>query len=133
MRIVLADDQARVRFALRVLLAQQPGLQVVGEAANGEALLAQVSVVAADVVLVDWELPRLAEAGGLPAHPPIIPRPPGRCLEQPARCTPGGFGGGRRSLREQGRAAGTPVEGHPALRRDGRIRRHPCYSRMIMA
>ena len=43
------------------------GLQVVGEASNGEALLAQVSAVAADLALVDWELPRLAEVGGLPA------------------------------------------------------------------
>ena len=66
MRILIADDQERVRFALRVLLAQQPGLQVVGEAANGEALLAQAGAVAADLALVDWELPRLAEAGGLP-------------------------------------------------------------------
>ena len=67
MRILIADDQERVRFALRVLLAQQPGLQVVGEAASGEALLAQAGAIAADLVLVDWELPRLAEAGGLPA------------------------------------------------------------------
>jgi DNA-binding NarL/FixJ family response regulator len=67
MRILIADDQERVRFALRVLLAQQPGVQVVGEASNGEALQAQASVVAADLALVDWELPRLAEAGGLPA------------------------------------------------------------------
>ena len=67
MRILIADDQERVRFALRVLLAQQPGLQVVGEAASGEALLAQAGAIAADLALVDWELPRLAEAGGLPA------------------------------------------------------------------
>ena len=67
MQILIADDQERVRFALRVLLAQQPGLHVVGEVSNGEALLAQASTVAADLALVDWELPRLAEAGGLPA------------------------------------------------------------------
>ncbi len=67
MRILIADDQDRVRFALRVLLMQQPGLQVVGEASDGEALLAQARAIAADLVLVDWELPRLAEAGGLPA------------------------------------------------------------------
>jgi DNA-binding NarL/FixJ family response regulator len=66
MRILIADDQERVRFALRVLLAQQPGVQVVGEAANGEALLAQAGAIAADLALVDWELPRLTEAGGLP-------------------------------------------------------------------
>ena len=67
MRILIADDQERVRFALRVLLAQQPGLQVVGEAANGEALLAQAGALAADLALVAWELPRLAETGDLPA------------------------------------------------------------------
>ena len=67
MRILIADDQERVRFALRVLLAQQPGLEVVGEATNGEMLLAQATATAADLVLVDWGLPRLAEAGGLPA------------------------------------------------------------------
>ena len=67
MRIVIADDQDRVRFALRVLLTQQPGLQVVGEASDGEELLARVRAIAADLALVDWELPRLAEAGGLPA------------------------------------------------------------------
>ena len=67
MRILIADDQERVRFALRVLLAQQPGLQVVGEAANAETLLAQAGAVAADLALVAWELPRLAAVGGLPA------------------------------------------------------------------
>jgi DNA-binding NarL/FixJ family response regulator len=67
MRILIADDQERVRFALRILLTQQPGLQVVGEASNGEVLLAQAGTIAADLALVDWELPRLAEAGGLPA------------------------------------------------------------------
>jgi CheY-like chemotaxis protein len=122
MRILIADDQERVRFALRVLLAQQPGVQVVGEAANGEALLAQASAVAADLALVDWELPRLAEAGGLPDH----------CLEQPARRTPGGSSSRRHGLREQGRAAGTPVDGHPALRRSDRTRRSRCYPRMII-
>ena len=32
MRIIIADGQERVRFALRVLLAQQPGVAVVAEA-----------------------------------------------------------------------------------------------------
>ena len=73
MRILIADDQERVRFALRVLLAQQPGVQVVGEAASGEALLAQAGAVAADLALVDWELPRLAGAGGLPGIHRSVP------------------------------------------------------------
>ena len=38
MRILLADDQTQVRFALRVLLEQQPGLEVVGEATDRRGL-----------------------------------------------------------------------------------------------
>ncbi len=67
MDILIADGHDRVRHALRVLLTQQPGLQVVGQAANGQELLAQVSLVTADLILVDWDLPGLTEVGGLPA------------------------------------------------------------------
>ena len=56
MRILLADDQPRVRFALRALLERQPGLEVVGEAANAEDLLAQAKETCPDMVLVDWGL-----------------------------------------------------------------------------
>jgi DNA-binding NarL/FixJ family response regulator len=73
MRILIADDQVRVRQALRLLLSQQPGLRVIGEAADGEELLAQVGVKTADLALVDWELPGLVEAGGLPALRGLCP------------------------------------------------------------
>jgi DNA-binding NarL/FixJ family response regulator len=59
MRIVLADDQKKVRFALRVLLEQQPGMAVVGEAADDQALLDCIETTSPDVVLVDWRLPGL--------------------------------------------------------------------------
>ena len=57
MRILIADDQAKVRFALRVLLERQSGLEVVGEAANGEDLLTKVGALHPDLVLLAWELP----------------------------------------------------------------------------
>ncbi len=66
MRIVIADAQRCVRRALRVLLQQQAGLQIVGEAANGQELLSRAQVTAPDLLLVAWELPGLAEIGGLP-------------------------------------------------------------------
>ena len=100
MRILIADDQVRVRQALRVLLAQQPGLRVIGEAADGAELLAQVGVKAADLALVDWELPGLAEAGGLPALRGLPP--PGRCLERPDRRSRRSPIRRCRCLREQG-------------------------------
>jgi DNA-binding NarL/FixJ family response regulator len=57
MRVLLADNQTKVRSALRLLLEQQPGLSVVGEAADAEDLLAQVEATQPDLVLLDWELP----------------------------------------------------------------------------
>jgi DNA-binding NarL/FixJ family response regulator len=56
MRILLADTQPKVRFALRVLLEQQLGLEVVGEAATAEALLADAAKLCPDLVLLDWGL-----------------------------------------------------------------------------
>lgn len=62
MRVFLADDQAKVRSALRLLLEQEPGLRVVGEAAEAEELLVQVQATRPDLMLLDWELPGLALA-----------------------------------------------------------------------
>lgn len=57
MRILLADDESKVRFALRVLLERQSGLEVVGEATNAKDLLAQTKPGYPDLVLLDWDLP----------------------------------------------------------------------------
>ena len=59
MRIMLADDQPKVRFALRVLLERQPGLKVTSEATHTEELLAQLEKTCPDLLLLDWELPGL--------------------------------------------------------------------------
>ena len=56
MRVLLADDQPKVRSALRLLLGQELGLRVVGEAADAQSLLAQVKASCLDLVLLDWEL-----------------------------------------------------------------------------
>lgn len=65
MRILLADDQPQVRFALRVLLEQQPGLAVVGEVSDGSGLLEHVVMTLPDVVLLGWELPGLRATDSL--------------------------------------------------------------------
>ena len=57
MRILLADDQKKVRFALRVLLERQPGVSVVGEAANTPELLSGTRETCPDVLLLAWEFP----------------------------------------------------------------------------
>lgn len=57
MRIFIADRQPRVRYGLRVLLEQQPGWKVSGEAANVQELLESIQDDCPDLILLDWELP----------------------------------------------------------------------------
>jgi DNA-binding NarL/FixJ family response regulator len=68
MNILLADDQPRVRFALRILLEQQPNWKVVGEAATATELLDLVAPAHPDLVLLDGDLPGLDS----PAHLRVI-------------------------------------------------------------
>ena len=58
-RIFLVDDHAIVRDGIRALLAQEPGLEVVGEAGHGQELLDQLPTTPADVVLLDVNMPVL--------------------------------------------------------------------------
>jgi len=73
MRILLADDQPKVRFALRVLLERQLGLEVVGEAADAKGLLIQAGIACPDLVLLGWGLPGLEGAELLRALLEICP------------------------------------------------------------
>jgi len=57
MRILLADDQPKVRFALRTLLERKLGLEIVGEAADMRDMWEQVETSCPDLLLLDWELP----------------------------------------------------------------------------
>ena len=59
MLVLLADDEPKVRSALRLLLEQEPGCQVVDEVAEAGELLAQVEVTCPDLLVVDWQLPGL--------------------------------------------------------------------------
>ncbi|WP_055588601.1 response regulator transcription factor [Peterkaempfera griseoplana] len=58
-RVVVADDQTAVREGLTALLALVPGIEVVGEAADGHDALAVVARHAPDVVLMDVRMPGL--------------------------------------------------------------------------
>ncbi|GHB80878.1 DNA-binding response regulator [Streptomyces cirratus] len=56
-RILLADDQPLVRSGLRVIMADQPDLEVVGEAATGAEAVQLVGDVHPDVVVMDVRMP----------------------------------------------------------------------------
>jgi DNA-binding NarL/FixJ family response regulator len=73
MRILVADDQPKVRFALRVLLERQSGLEVISEAADAVDLLVQAMNACPDLVLLAWDLPGLAELDLVPALRRVCP------------------------------------------------------------
>ncbi|MER5962510.1 response regulator transcription factor [Streptomyces sp. NPDC002057] len=56
-RVLLADDQALLRSAFKVLVNSEPDMEVVGEAADGAQAVALARSERADVVLMDIRMP----------------------------------------------------------------------------
>jgi DNA-binding NarL/FixJ family response regulator len=73
-RVLLVDDQQIVRQGLATILQYAPGIDVVGQAGNGEEAVALARELQPDVVLMDIKMPRL---GGIPATRTICAELPG--------------------------------------------------------
>jgi DNA-binding NarL/FixJ family response regulator len=58
-RVLVADDQAMVRAGFRMLLSREPGIEVVGEAADGVEAVRLAAQCRPTVVLMDIRMPRL--------------------------------------------------------------------------
>jgi two-component system, NarL family, response regulator NreC len=58
-RVLLADDHRLMRSGLRLVLEQNPGIQVVGEADDGRQAVAMSSDLCPDVVVMDIGMPNL--------------------------------------------------------------------------
>jgi DNA-binding NarL/FixJ family response regulator len=58
-RVLLADDHGILRAGLRALLGNEPDIEVIGEAADGEEAVAQTVALDPDVVVLDIAMPRL--------------------------------------------------------------------------
>ena len=56
--VLVADSRTHARSAIRLLLAQEPDIVVVGETADVEAAVVAIAACRPEVVLLDWELPR---------------------------------------------------------------------------
>jgi NarL family two-component system response regulator LiaR len=65
-RVLVVDDHKLVRQGLRFLLGQEEGIDVVGEAADGEQAIDSVRRLRPDVVLLDLLMPRLDGVSALP-------------------------------------------------------------------
>ena len=73
-RVLLADDQALLRAAFKVLLASDSEMEVVGDAADGEEAVRQVRLLRPDLVLMDIRMPHVdgLEATRLIARDPEL-------------------------------------------------------------
>jgi DNA-binding NarL/FixJ family response regulator len=64
-RLLIADDHPVVRDGLRAMLATQPDMELVGEAATGTEAVTQARALRPDVVLMDLQMPGLDGPGAI--------------------------------------------------------------------
>jgi DNA-binding NarL/FixJ family response regulator len=78
--VIIADDQALVRHGFRLILREEPGIEVVGEAASGREAVDAATRLRPDVILMDVRMPildgiaatREIVAGGAPSRVLIL-------------------------------------------------------------
>jgi len=58
-KVLIADDHAMFREALRMLLTQESGIQVVGEATQGDEALSMAEALEPDILLLDIRMPKV--------------------------------------------------------------------------
>ena len=72
-RVLIADDHAVIREALRKLLEMQADIKVVGEACDGVEALEQCRSLRPDVVLLDIAMPQLTGVGAVSLIKQAVP------------------------------------------------------------
>jgi DNA-binding NarL/FixJ family response regulator len=74
-RVLLVDDQALVRAGFRIILESEPGIEVVGEAIDGDAAIRLAALLRPDVICMDVQMPGM---DGLTATRAIVADPGSR-------------------------------------------------------
>ena len=77
LRVLIVDDEPLAREGLRLHLAELPGVEVVGEAADGEEAVRSIQGLDPDLVLLDVQMPGLdgfgvVQAMGAQGMPPVV-------------------------------------------------------------
>jgi len=72
-KVLIADDHAMFREALRMRLTQESGIQVVGEAMQGDEALSMAEALEPDILLLDIRMPKV---DGLTVLPKIREKSP---------------------------------------------------------
>lgn len=72
-RVMIVDDHTLMRSGLKLMLANQPDIEVVGEAADGETALVLFEAARPDLVLLDVSMPGLGGLGCLKKIKEIAP------------------------------------------------------------
>jgi two-component system LytT family response regulator len=71
-RVLIVDDEALARGRIRKLLVDEPGLEIVGECANGPDAIAFIREQRPDLVFLDVQMPEVSGFDVLRALPPDI-------------------------------------------------------------
>ncbi len=69
MKVLIADDEAIARQRLSRLLTAMPGIEIAGEAKDGDEVLARIAKGDVDVVLLDIQMPKLSGVEALALWP----------------------------------------------------------------
>jgi DNA-binding NarL/FixJ family response regulator len=59
MKILIADDHGVMREGLKILIDNQPGMEVVGQAENGQKVMQLAEQLSPDVILMDIAMPNI--------------------------------------------------------------------------
>ena len=93
-RILIADDNERVRRGVSELLPQEPMYEVCGEAVNGSEALQKAASLKPDLILLDISMPDIDGLQWARVGPERIARDPDTG-DKPARSRPGAAQGYR--------------------------------------
>lgn len=71
--VLICDDSASMRSLLRIVVELRDGMSVAGEAADGDAAIAQAELLQPDAILLDLSMPRRTGLEALPEINRVAP------------------------------------------------------------